>query len=190
MIAAPPDTKGVKLPSDKIRMLAWWGQLMCVICLATSLGSVVLAIADKGWRDHMLFGGTLVNGAPPVPLPEELRAQLVFILLPIVLCQAFAFTAAWLLFRGYRQGEIFTSSAAKRLTQIGYAILAMAPANLIMKIMMTRMMANTSMPETITFAFTLSDFDFTAVGFGLLAIIIGRVLGEAAKLSEENRLFV
>ncbi len=118
MVAVSPDAMGAKPPPDRIRWLAWWGQLMCGACLVTSLGTLVLALLHTGWRDHLLFGGMQVNGGPPLPLTEAARQQLVFILLPIVLCQAFAMAAAWRLFRGYRRGEIFTSSAAKRLSQI------------------------------------------------------------------------
>ncbi len=67
----------------------------------------------------------------------------------------------------------------------------MAPAGLITKMMLARLMAQTGTPGAqMTLSLSASDIDFTAIAFGLLAIIIGRVLGEAAKLSEEHRMFI
>ena len=103
----------VSLPkSDRIRTLAWWGQAMCAAGIAMSLGTLALALLHAGWRDHFMFGGMQLNGGRPLPLSETARQSIVLLMLPPVLCQSFALWTGWQLFKGYRDGEIFTESAA------------------------------------------------------------------------------
>jgi hypothetical protein len=177
--------------SDRIRKLALLGEIMCGLGIVMTVGSVMLAMVNAGWRDHMMFGGMQFNGGPPLPITAAARQLMVYLMVMPVLCQSFALWMGLQLFRGYRNGEIFTQSAALRLNRIGWAIFAMLPVGLLMKVMLSRLLATGHQPaDNLSLHFSIADIDVASIAFGLMAIIIGKVLGEAAKLSEENRLFV
>jgi hypothetical protein len=180
------------MTSERIRKLALWGQGMCVMGMAIPLGTLLMAMISPTWRDHFVFGGMQMNGGPPVPLDEAMRKNIVYLMVVPILCQVLALGAGWKLFGGYRRGEIFTQSAANRLNLIGWAIFAMAPLGLLTKFVLSRLIAGSAQYSIggMSLSFSIADIDFAAVAFGLLAILIGRVLGEAAKLSEENQQFV
>ena len=76
------------------------------------------------------------------------------------------------------------------MTRIGWAIFALAPIGLFIKFMLARLIGSSAATQGMSLSFSIGDLDFSAIAFGLLAMIIGRVLGEAAKLSAENRMFV
>jgi Protein of unknown function (DUF2975) len=179
-------------PSDRIRQLAWWGQMICAVSIAIMIGTFVLALISESWRAEVVFGGTEIDGKPLLPLNANGQLSVIFAVLPALMCQLAALWFGWQLFRGYRRGEIFTQSAANHLTRIGCALFAQTPAGLLIKAYLSRIV---SVPENaggaaISMQFSITDFDFSSIAFGLMAILIGRVLGEAARLSEENKQFI
>jgi Protein of unknown function (DUF2975) len=178
-------------PSNRIRTLALWGEILCLIALATAVCALAAALISPAWRDNIMFGGMQINNGPPLPLSEETRHAMVFLALPAVACQSLALFMGWQLFRGYRRGDIFTVAAANRLNWIGWIILATAPVGVFTRIMLGRMISGSVQGSTgFSMAFSPADIDVTSIAFGLLAMIVGRVLGEAVKVAEENRSFV
>jgi hypothetical protein len=120
-------------------------------------------------------------------LPEDVRRKIVLIMALPILVQSLALWTGLQLFRGYRRGEIFTLHAAHLLTRIGWIIFAMAPMGLLMKFLLGRLM--NSAPG-MSMAVGITDLDFSSIAFGLLAILIGKVLAEAVRLAQENEMFI
>jgi hypothetical protein len=178
--------------SQRIQRLAFWGQVVCGLALALIVGSYVAAFLSSPMRDQLLFGGLMVNGSPPIALSEAARQHILVVMAPAILCQSIAIYFAFTLFRGYRTGDIFSSAAGRRMVRLGWALLAAAPLGVLMKSDLASMLASDGRKTGNTFSmmFSPSDFDFGSIGFGILAIIIGRVLSEAATLSEDHRAFV
>jgi Protein of unknown function (DUF2975) len=178
--------------SDRIRHLAWWGQAMCLLSMAVPAVMLTAAIFDDSMRSFFLFGGAQIDGKPPLPLSPNAQKLVVFSILPVLLCHIFALWSGFQLFSGYRRGEIFTQRAASYLSRIGWALFASAPLSFFVHATLSKLVSEPSQTggAAISMPLSISDVDFSSIAFGLIAIIIGRVLGEAAKLSEENRLFV
>jgi Protein of unknown function (DUF2975) len=178
--------------SVRIRRLAWWGQVMCAISLAVPIAVVLLSLLSESWRAYFMFKGLQVDGKAPIPMSPDTQRLVILASLPAILCQTFAMWSGWKLFSGYRRGEVFTQGAAKCMTRIGWALLAIAPLGLWTTFIVGKILSEPAQTggAAVSVPFSAADIDFTAIAFGLMAILIGRVLGEAAKLSEENRLFV
>jgi Protein of unknown function (DUF2975) len=177
--------------TQRIRSLALWGELVCGLSILVLLGTTGAAMLDPIWRDTMMFGGIQLNGAPPIPFSKEARECLLLLSIPAVLCQAFALWVGMLLFRGYRRGEIFARSSAKLLTRIGWALFAQTPICMAITFMLGRVLANTSQPGAeLSLSFNVTNVDLGPIAFGLLAVLIGKVLGEAVRLAEENEMFI
>jgi hypothetical protein len=198
----PNDTAlTLNLPRDpyasrRIRGLALAGELACWVALAVVVGTWLLALLHAEWRDHIMFGGLTIDGQPPLILNEATKLKIALLMLFPVVMQSTAIWFGLLLFKGYRRGEIFTPKAANRLSRVGWAILALMPFGIVLKLALGRLLASSQsgvgapLSSNVILAPSISDIDVSAVAFGLLAILIGRVLGEAAKLSDEHRQFV
>jgi hypothetical protein len=164
---------------------------MCGLGIAILILIPIIALANTEWRDHVMFGGLQVDGGPPLQLTERTRWILISGAVPSLLCQIYALWCGIVLFQGYRMGEVFTAAAGGRLQLIGWAIFAMAPLGVLTKLTIGWLLSSeTNSGGGISLALSIGDFDFGAVAFGLLAVLIGRVLKEAALLSAEHRMFV
>jgi hypothetical protein len=193
-VSQPSNARPVKTPvassaptTQRIRSLARWGEIMCGLGLLMLFGTLTMALLSSGWRDMIMFGGLQKDGGVPFPLPEEARRKLVLIMVLPTLVQGFALWTGLQLFRGYRRGEIFTLNAARLLTRIGWAILAMVPMGLLMKYPLSQLMASA---PGMSMAVSITDIDFTGIAFGLLVILIGKVLAESVRLAQENEMFI
>jgi hypothetical protein len=186
------DTASTGRPTDRIRHLAGWGQVMCAAGIVLTLGITLLALMSADLRDHIMFGGLQINGGAPFPLSTTARQTILLMMLPGTLCNALALWAGYQLFGSYRDGEIFTQTAGHRMARVGWYILASAPLGLAIKALLAKLLYSQTQADgaSINLSPTVADLDVSAIAFGLLAIIVGRVLREAARLSDENRSFV
>jgi hypothetical protein len=173
--------------TQRIQSLARWGEVMCGLGVLMSVGTFVVALLHSGWRDMVMFGGLQKDGGMPFPLPEAARRDILLLFLLPTLVQVFALWSGLQLFRGYRRGEIFTLNAAHLLTRIGWSIFAMAPIGLLIKVLLGRLMATA---PGMSMSVGVTDLDFSSIAFGLLAIIIGKVLAESVRLAQENEMFI
>ncbi len=94
------------------------------------------------------------------------------------------------LFLGYARGDIFTLAAARRLTAIGGLLLASMGAGVVARTLATLALTWENPPGQRQLAVSLSSHDFALAVLALLLMVVGWILGEAARLAEENRLFV
>ena len=101
-----------------------------------------------------------------------------------------ALYAARKLFRGYREGRIFTSGAADRLSSVGWAVFLLAPAYLVANTASILVLTMLNETGNHRFAISIDESDIFALVFGLLIVVVGRILHEAAILSNENKSFI
>ena len=107
-----------------------------------------------------------------------------------VIVGLFGLCAAQQLFYGYRQGRIFTSDAANRLTNVGWAVFLLAPFYIVANTASVLVLTMYSGPGQHRLSLSFDEGDIFALVFGLLIVVVGRILHEAALISEENKSFV
>lgn len=94
------------------------------------------------------------------------------------------------LFAGYRRGEIMTETGAQRLSRIGWTVLALGPISVLSATLAALLVPLVLLSGEFVISIGLEDTDVFAVVFGLLLVVVGRILSEAARISEEHRSFV
>lgn len=94
------------------------------------------------------------------------------------------------LFLGYARGEIFTITAAKRLSAIGGLLLAGVVAGVVARTLAVLALTWENPPGQRQLAISLNSHDFGLAVLALLLMVVAWALGEAARLAEENRQFV
>lgn len=94
------------------------------------------------------------------------------------------------LFAGYRRGEVFTLAAAARLRLIGWAVVLLAPANMLTNIAGHALFAHWAAPGQLRIELAIESAEIFALVFGLLIVVVGHVMYQAIEISEENEAFV
>lgn len=102
----------------------------------------------------------------------------------------FALYQAFLLFAGYRKGEIFTSDASGRLRRIALAIIAAVLMSPVVQAALSVLLTAGAAPgrRHLVLQFSFNDYLVAALGGLLLAIAL--VMAEAVRIAKENREIV
>jgi len=179
---------------DGARRLRRIRRVSAAMAWVVSLGAVaLLALFLWVWSDPMVLPGVLAAAtgvAVELPLsPLAYWGSFAAAWLPLTP----ALAALWLarrLFRGYAEGEIFTLAAARRLGGIGRLLLLTAGAGVLARTLCVLALTWQNPPGQRQLAVSLSSNDFGLLVLGLLLTVVGWILAEAARLNDENRLFV
>lgn len=184
MIAS--DTTGLRL-----RRIRWVSRAMAAF---VGLGGLaLLALFLWIWSDPALLHAAILK-TTGIDVADSLT--------PLAYWGSFA--AAWLplglalaclwlttrLFLGYARGEILTTAAARRLSGIGGFLLATVVASFLARTLAVLALTWENPPGERQLAFSLSSNDFGLMVLGLLLMVVGWILAEAARIAEENRQFV
>ncbi len=95
-----------------------------------------------------------------------------------------------LLFAAYRDGRIFGDEAPAHLFKVGLAMAGNAASVIIVHSLGSLILTWDNPPGSRQFAINLSSDSYTLILTGGLLIVIGWVMREAARISDENRQFV
>jgi len=111
-----------------------------------------------------------------------------------MLCQTLpaliGFYNANILFSEFNDGVVFTKDAAKRIGLIGWVIVVIPLWTIIVDLAISGVLAAFRTVGKVGVSISFENSDMMAIVFGLLFVILGRIMGEAAKISDENRQFV
>ena len=94
------------------------------------------------------------------------------------------------LFQGYAAGAIFTVAAARRLCHCAYALLALGAIAPFGAMGLSLALSADLPPGARRIAISISSDDLGLLLMGIILLVIARVMGEAARLAEENAGFV
>lgn len=94
------------------------------------------------------------------------------------------------LFRGYRRGEIFSPRAARRLEHIGWIVVALSPVYKLTETLAILLITTLGTPDDKYFSISFDSGDIFAIVFGLLVVVVGRIMQHASRINEENRSFI
>ncbi len=95
------------------------------------------------------------------------------------------------LFAGLREGTgIFTQTTALRLKRVGWVLVLIVPASMIVDGIARAILLFWANPTSIAFGVGFEDGDIYAVILGLMLVALGHIMSDAAQMAEENRAFV
>ncbi len=161
----------------------------------TTLGAVIILgfgvafAAFPVWFDQLIINAfpelTIATGITPF----KRTGLLVLMAFPLAVT-LYGLWHARLLFASYEKGEIFTSRAAGHIRLVGLAMLINAILSPLVHTLGSILLTYDNMAGSRAIAVSLSSDSYSLLLTGGLLIVIGWVMHEAARLSEENRQFV
>ena len=161
----------------------------------TTLGAVIIVgfsvsfAAIPVWFDHLIANAfpdlTIATGITPFK-----RIGLLALMAFPLAVTLYGLWHARLLFASYERGEVFTSTAAGHIRLVGLAMLINAILSVAVHTLGSILLTYDNMAGSRAIAVSFSSDTYSLVLTGGLLIVIGWVMREAARLSEENRQFV
>ena len=101
-----------------------------------------------------------------------------------------ASTAMRALFGLYREGQIFTPKNCACLRHLGYAMLAWLPLGMVFDAMLSVAVTMNNPPGQRYLAVGLHTMDVVVFLIGAVFVVLAWVMGEGARLAEEQARFV
>lgn len=153
------------------------------------LGFSVAVVAVPDWFDQLIN-----NAFPELPITTGIttvkRVGLLVLLAFPVGVTLYGFWHARLLFASYEKGEVFTSRAASHIRLVGLAMLTSAVLSVAVHTLGSVLLTYDNAAGSRAVVVSVSGDTYLLLLAGGLLIVIGWVMREAARLSEENRQFV
>lgn len=180
----------MKKSIGRMSTLGKWFAYLGVTVIA--IGAMALAYAmffdTTGLKDF--FDDNFVTGQAIAALPVSAR-MMVYVLAVAQLLPAVAgFVTAVTLFSSFGKGRVFTRELAKRVEIIGWSITTLPLVQGVLGIGVSAILAFYSTTGRLEVSLDCDEGDLMAIIFGLLFVVLGRIMHEAVILSEENRQFV
>ncbi len=161
----------------------------------TTLGAVIILgfgiafAAFPTWFDQLINNAfpelTIATGITPLK-----RVGLLALMAFPLAVTLYGLWHARLLFTSYEKGEVFTGRAAGHIRLVGLAMLINAILSPVVHTLGSILLTYDNMAGSRAIAISLSSDTYSLLLTGGLLIVIGWVMREAARLSEENRQFV
>ncbi len=181
----------IKFLSTVARWCAWIG-LTIIALTAVYLAYVVYynpaGLADAGLAE-MLNQQFLPEGFF-AGLPLVVKLIIYVAMLGQILPALLGFYSANILFSKFNDGVVFTRDAAKRIRLIGWVIVVIPLWTIIVDLAIAGVLTVFKTVGKVSMTVSFEVTDMMAIVFGLLFVILGRIIGEAVKISDENRQFV
>lgn len=166
-----------------------------VLAHVVTIGIILLIAGFSGvWWIDDLFDGmmaqTSLRTVEAATLPIYLRATGFIIAVVPLAIYIFSLLQVRALFRGYARDEVFTKEAAGRLRLIGGALVVSVPVGIVAGSLVSVVLTAANAVGERQLAISFGSQEFGALVFGGLLLVVGWVMGEAARIAEENRQFV
>ncbi len=171
-----------------IRLSTWlyWATIPALVLLPLV---AILAVANDGFS-----GETLAMDFPGIQIAEPLsKTQIAmvrmagaipFILMMLILDQLRCLLAA------YREARIFVPETIRHLHRIGLGLLALAVSQIVVRTVQILILTWSNPAGERMLSIGFSDAELGFLFAGGFVTLIGWVMTEAARLSDENRAFV
>ncbi|WP_052341066.1 DUF2975 domain-containing protein [Salinarimonas rosea] len=176
----------------RARRIAKVSATMAVLTIVVAALQVVAYVAIFLHPDglaELAAREVLPPGAAFTLTPASIAAGFVTGAIPVAL-SLYGLWHAHALFRGWRDGPIFTEASGRRLVRMGAALALMPAAALVSSGLTSLVLTLGNPPGQRTVQIAVSDDPIVMAIAGGLLVVVGWVMAEAARLAEENEAFV
>ena len=170
-------------------------RIMAAITLVPVVGllivpilAVALAFLDPATLDARLVEA-LAASQQAALTPATRLAALALAAIPLCLA-LLGFVVVQRLFHGFATGDILTPESGRRLKRIGLIVTALGPVTIVIRSIASVVVSLPNPPGERVLAVGFGSNDVTAIIAGMLLIVLGWTLEEAARVADENRQFV
>jgi len=173
----------------RIRRLAFWLRLMCVLGAAAVLLIPLQLWTSDSWLLHVARHQWEAGQQPLNLSPLTRGLGLAIAALPGS-AALLALWQLWSLFGCYARGQIFSAEPVQRLRRMGLALVALAPALPLSHTLSVLALTWQNPPGQRVLVLALAFQHYLALLFGLVLLAMATVMAEAARVAEENAGFV
>lgn len=185
----PPASRGRLARIQRVsRIMAAITLVPVVGLLVVPILAVALAFLDPATLDAHLVEA-LAASQQAALTPATRLAALALAAIPLCLA-LLGFVVVQRLFRGFATGDILTPESGRRLRRIGIIVTALGPVAIVIRSIASVVVSLPNPPGERVLAVGFGSNDVTAIIAGMLLIVLGWTLEEAARVADENRQFV
>ncbi|WP_306029820.1 DUF2975 domain-containing protein [Stappia sp. MMSF_3263] len=167
------------------RALSW---LTLFLMIAGPAAIAGLLLFDPSNLDRMLIEGLSTSGkASLTPVTRVLAILLALVPVGLVLAALFFLRR---LFQGFARGAALAPESGQRLKWIGIILAAFAPMTIVIGTLGSIVVSWANAPGEREVSIGLHTDNITVLVFGMLLVVLGWILEEAAIVADENRQFV
>jgi hypothetical protein len=156
--------------------------------LVVPILAVALAFLDPATLDARLVEAMAASQKAALT-PATRLVTLALAAIPLCLA-LLGFLSVQRLFNGFAVGEILTPESGRRLRRIGFIVTALGPVTIVIRSVASVVVSLPNPPGERVLAVGFGSNDVTAIIAGMLLIVLGWTLEEAARVADENRQFV
>ncbi len=167
----------------------WFAIISLVMIFLAALYLVYVMFFDFAELNNALEQPELPDGFVG-GLPASVKILLLLLLFLESLPSIIGFYTANKLFSAFKEGEIFTVDTANRVSLIGWVVFVLPVVSLVISILVPLFLGIFKTAGFVSISIDFNEGDMMAMVFGLLFVILGRVMMEAVKISDENQQFV
>ncbi|MBB99601.1 MAG: hypothetical protein CML67_08710 [Rhodobacteraceae bacterium] len=185
----PPASRGRLARIQRVsRIMAAITLVPVVGLLVVPILAVALAFLDPATLDARLVEA-LAASQQAALTPATRLAALALAAIPLCLA-LLGFVVVQRLFHGFATGDILTPESGRRLRRIGIIVTALGPVAIVIRSIASVVVSLPNPPGERVLAVGFGSNDVTAIIAGMLLIVLGWTLEEAARVADENRQFV
>lgn len=185
----PPASRGRLARIQRVsRIMAAITLVPVVGLLVVPILAVALAFLDPATLDAHLVEA-LAASQQAALTPATRLAALALAAIPLCLV-LLGFVVVQRLFHGFATGDILTPESGRRLRRIGIIVTALGPVAIVIRSIASVVVSLPNPPGERVLAVGFGSNDVTAIIAGMLLIVLGWTLEEAARVADENRQFV
>ncbi|WP_051242335.1 DUF2975 domain-containing protein [Stappia stellulata] len=170
------------------RVMAGVTLVPIVAIMALPAMVVALATLNPSTLDAQLLE-TVASSQRAVLTPWTRAGALILAAIPLLVALA-GFLTVRQLFLGFARGEVLTPESGRRLKRIGVIVTALGPLTILIRTIASVVVSLPNPPGERVLAVGFGSNDVTAIIAGMLLIVLGWTLEEAARVADENRQFV
>lgn len=178
---------------QQTRRLAQWAYAFAWVGIILFAGSIIATVLT-GFFDSQTFDGELIADSLSTGLAMPLTPlqRTIGFLLSIAadLPGIAGILIAMKLFERLRHSPVFTSQTANSLRQIGWCVVLLMPFSQFSHTMSTAYLTHVISPGRLNIDIEINSGDVFALVFGLVIVLLGHMMFEAANMSEENKSFI
>ncbi|MCA1243823.1 DUF2975 domain-containing protein [Stappia stellulata] len=185
----PPSSRGRLARIQRVsRIMAAITLVPVVGLLVVPILAVALAFLDPATLDARLVEA-LAASQQAALTPATRLAALALAAIPLCLA-LLGFVVVQRLFHGFATGNILTPESGRRLKRIGLIVTALGPVAIVIRSIASVVVSLPNPPGERVLAVGFGSNDITTIIAGMLMIVLGWTLEEAARVADENRQFV
>ena len=173
----------------RVRRLSIWLQRLTSLGIVVFVAFAASVVAFPAW-----FDGMISAAYPDLTVAAGINvSKRVVLLLMLSLPLVVTLYGLWnvrLLFGAYARGEVFSSVPAAYIRNVGAAMLANVVLSVLVHTIGSVVLTIDNPPGTRQLTVSLSSNTYLLLLMGGLLVVIGWVMREAARISDENSRFV